>query len=568
MKKILIVDDNSQNLYLLEVLLRAHDYEVTSALHGAEALEKARGDCPAMIISDILMPVMDGFELCRAWKRDDRLKDVPFVFYTATYTDPRDEEFALDLGAERFIVKPQEPEIFLRTLEEVFEAHTAGRRVARKTPELDEKVYFKEYNEALIRKLEQKMFQLGEANRRLEREIADHKRAEAERLRLQDQLFEAQKLEAIGRLAGGVAHDFNNLLSVIISYSEFALEALQPGDPLHQDLVEILGASRRAAVLTHQLLAFSRKQVLKPEVVDLNGILEGMSGMLKRLLGEDIELSFKPQAASGMVRVDPGQIEQVIMNLAVNARDAMPGGGRLTLETCDVELDDSSASQHVAVTPGPYVMLAVTDMGVGMDEATRAQIFQPFFTTKEKGKGTGLGLAMVYGIVTQSGGTIWVYSEPGHGTTFKIYLPRVPPGEASSPRATAGVSSRPAGSETILVVEDEEMVRSLAERILAAAGYTVLAAANGGEALLACERHPGAIHLLLTDVIMPRMSGQELAARLMAVRPALRVLYMSGYTDNAIVQHSVLEESAQFIAKPITASSLAQKVREVLDRET
>jgi PAS domain S-box-containing protein len=378
------------------------------------------------------------------------------------------------------------------------------------------------------------------------------------------QLRLSQRLESVGRLAGGVAHDFNNMLTVIISYTEFAIDAVKKGDPLRQDLEQILKAGRRAAALTYQLLAFSRKQVLEPKVIDLNEIIEEMGEMLKRLLGDDIVLEVRPQTGLGKTRADPSQIEQVIVNLVINSRDAMVAGGRVTIETANVELDEGYANQHTAVAPGPYVMIAVTDTGVGMDSKTREQAFEPFFTTKETGKGTGLGLSTVYGIVKQSGGNIWVYSEPGQGTTFKIYLPMVLTAAETTARA-ASVESRPGGAETILVVEDEEAVRDVSARILTAAGYMVLSAASGGEALLICEQHQGDIHLLLTDVVMPRMSGRELAERLAKLRPGMKVLYMSGYTDNSIVHHGVLDEGTHFLGKPINALVLTRKVREVLD---
>ncbi len=398
-------------------------------------------------------------------------------------------------------------------------------------------------------------------------DISERKRAEKQRDHLEEQLRASQKMEAIGSLAGGVAHDFNNLVSVILSYADFASEAVPEGDPLRDDIEEIRKAGVRAALLTRQLLAFSRKQVLEPKVLNLNLVTADLEKMLRRLIGEDIELVHALARSPGLVKADPGQIEQVIMNLVVNARDSMPSGGTLTLETSSVELDEQYAARHVAMKPGVYVVLAISDTGCGMDDATQRRLFEPFFTTKEKGKGTGLGLSTAYGIIKQSGGDIVVYSELGVGTTVKVYLPRVSdePVATRSSRAPAGPL---VGAETVLVVEDEEAVRNLTSRILRAAGFKVLVASNGEEALQVFERHTGDIQLLVTDVVMPRMSGRQLVARLHVARPALRVLYMSGYTDSAILQHGVLAPGTKFIGKPFNAPDLVRKAREALDDDS
>ena len=384
-----------------------------------------------------------------------------------------------------------------------------------------------------------------------------------DRRKLQDQFRQAQKMEAVGRLAGGVAHDFNNLLSVVLSYSELAIEGLKPGDPLREDMEEINKAGTRATELTRQLLAFSRQQVLEPRVIDLNEILGEMTPMLRRLLGEDVEVAVLATAASSRVVADPTQVEQVVMNLAVNARDAMPAGGTLTLETANVSVDDTYVGKPEDVAPGPFVMLTVTDNGEGMSEATRARVFEPFFTTKETGKGTGLGLATVFGIVQQSHGYVRVQSERGRGTTFQVYFPETDrvADAAVSIAATAMLD----GSETILVAEDDDQVRNVACAVLRRHGYNVLETSNGGEAFLVSSDFSGEIDLLLTDVIMPRVSGRQLAEKLTAQRPEMKVLFASGYTDDAISRHGVLDAGVAFLQKPFAPKALLKKVREVLD---
>jgi PAS domain S-box-containing protein len=391
---------------------------------------------------------------------------------------------------------------------------------------------------------------------------AKHKGEEALR-RTEEQLRQAQKMEAVGRLAGGIAHDFNNVLSVILSYGEMLLADLNPDEPMHGDVAEIQKAGKRAADLTRQLLMFSRQQVLEPKVLDLNDVLTSMDKMLQRILGADVDLVSRPAQGLGRVLVDPSNIEQVVMNLVVNARDAMPTGGRLTMETGNVVLDEAYARDHLGVHAGPHVMFAVTDTGTGIDRATLSRIFEPFFTTKEAGKGTGLGLSTVFGIVQQSGGSIWVYSEPGKGTTFKVYFPRVDGAVDSVRPMMAPATLR--GSETILLVEDDDQVRTVARGILGKSGYHVIEARNAGEALLHSEKHPATIHLLLSDVVMPQMSGPELAKRLASARPYMKVLCMSGYTDDSIVRHGVLEARIAYVQKPITPDALTTKVREVLD---
>jgi two-component system, cell cycle sensor histidine kinase and response regulator CckA len=680
--RVLIVDDKSDNLYYLEALLNGHGYEVASARHGAEALVKARRTAPDLVISDLLMPVMDGYTLLRHWNADPRLRDIPFIVYTATYTEPEDEELALKLGADAFILKPSEPQDFLARLEAVRERGSVRERAEVRTVE-DDPTLLKEYSEALIRKLEEKSLQLEAANDRLTEDIRARIEAEAalresearfrqlaeniddvfwlsdardftmfyvspayasvwgrpceelyespeswiehvhpddrERMeasleayasgawdqtyrivrpddsvrwlrsraypvrdengdvfrvagvsrdvtdyrRMEAQLLQAQKMEAVGRLAGGIAHDFNNLLTAIMGPADLMLMDLKPDDPMRQDVEEIRSAADRAATLTRQLLAFSRQQILEQRPLNLNTLITDLDRLLGRVIGEDIELRTVAADDLGTVRGDPGQFEQVVLNLAINARDAMPDGGTLTIETANAELDEPYANEHFTVRAGSYVMLAVSDTGVGMDAEIRAQVFEPFFTTKDTGKGTGLGLSTVYGIVKQSQGYVWVYSEPGYGSTFKIYLPRVDERAGSGRSDDAHAPVR--GTETILLVEDEELVQGVVRRMLESLGYHVLTAKNGREGLELAEDLEVEIPLVVTDVVMPGMGGRELAERLAEIRPESEVLFVSGYTAESVMRQQVLDNGVHFLQKPFTPAALGRKVRKILD---
>ena len=795
--KILIVDDLEVNLELLEARLEGNGYEVTIARNGIEALEILKTDSFDMIISDILMPRMDGYQLCRECKKDDTLRKIPFVFYTATYTDKKDEEFALSLGAERFIVKPTGNKSFMEIIEGVLKNHKKGLLTLSEIPVEEEDIYLKEYNERLINKLEKKMLDLEReiserkqteeallsernnlrnifesiedgiyiVNQRYDiqyvnpvlvkdfghyegikcyryfhdldkvcswcknqdvlagkivrwewysfknertydligtpmtlpdgtigkleifRDITERKESEVllkesqktllavldsinatiyvadmetseilfmnkhmkdsfsadftgkicwEEFRhrhgpcvhctndkvldeegnsagvqvrheqspvtgkwyinydqvvkwidgryvrlqvatditdfkkMEDQLRQAQKMEAIGTLAGGVAHDFNNILTTIIGNASLALMEVSKDGPLREEINEIKTAGERAASLTRQLLAFSRKQIIQPKILDLNELLTDIEKMLGRLIGENVEILTIPGPELWEVEADLGQIEQVIMDLVINAKDAMPKGGKLTLETANMYLDGNYFRNYgiKEEQPGSYVILVVRDTGIGMNKKTKERIFEPFFTTKEQGKGTGLGMSTVYGIVKQNNGFIWVSSEPGQGSIFNVCLPRAKGGVEEEKEEKERISvSEFGGSETVLIVEDDDGLRKHMRTVLKRNGYKVLEAENGKDALRISKEYDGPIELMITDVVMPKMGGKETAERLQPLYPQMKVIYMSGYTDDAIVHHGVLKSGLNFLEKPFSPEGLARKVREVLNKK-
>jgi two-component system cell cycle sensor histidine kinase/response regulator CckA len=646
--RILIVDDDPLARDQLALILAPEGYDIATAEGGQQALDAVERSPPDLILLDVMMPRVSGYQVAAKLKASSATKGIPIIM-TTVLDDRGARMLGISAGAEDFISKPVDREelcvrvkhhLRLKAYAEYRDKHSQllEGEVGARTADLkeSESLYRATFDAApvgiihiarggrclrvnaragdLLRytreDLQQREFRelmdasaLGAHAKALEElaggsvdrvlkelqlrrrdgtfvwarvQIAAYRDDNGqlqffiatiedvtEQRALEAQLRQASRLDAIGQLAAGVAHDFNNLLSVVLSYTDLIASDLAAGDPAMSDLAEIKGAGMRAVALTRQLLAFSRQQVLQPRVVDLGETVLEMEKMLQRLLGARFELVTILGPDLGRILVDPGQLEQVIMNLVVNARDALPGAGRVTVETSEVTLDDAYAADHAGVTPGPHVMLAVSDAGTGIDKETQARMFEPFFTTKELGKGTGLGLATVFGIVRQSGGTIAVYSELGVGTTFKVYFPIT----LHAKRHAATLSAEPItlrGSETILLVEDEERVRVLVQTILRRYGYEVIAAQGSGEALLLAEQRIGSIDVLLTDMVMPHMNGRVLAERIRAMHPAVKVVYMSGYTDDTVVRHGLLDSTTAFLQKPITPEILARKVREVL----
>ena len=699
MIRILIVDDWKESRYFLNALLNSSGYEVEDACDGAEALDKAMQNPPQLIISDLLMPVMDGYTLLREWKADDRLKQIPFIVYTASYTDPKDEQLALSLGADAFILKLVEPKKFIARIRQVL-AHPAARGlVATPSPmpaapgrisiaaSVEENARnLRQYSEVLIHKLEDKTGELDKANRELQRDIIERKRVEeelrgktafleaqvdssvdgimvvdnygkkilqnrrlnellklppkiaenkddavqvefvarqmknprqfvakiahlyshpdevsrdeielidgtildrcsspvrsktgtyygriwafrdiTEQRKLEAQFRQSQKMEAFGQLAGGVAHDFNNIMAVIQLQIGLlkAKSDLSSGQRIYAG--EIEQAIQRGANLTRQLLLFSRKQTMQPQNLNLKDVVDNMTKMLQRTLGEQIQVQFKFAPEPLFIHADPGMIDQILLNLTVNARDAMPKGGQIIIETSTAEFDEVTAAQSPQARPGSFVCLSVSDTGSGIPPEILLRIFEPFFTTKEVGKGTGLGLATVLGIVEQHQGWINVYSEVGRGTTFRVYLPRQT--EASDTEFFWSSQAPPkGGSETILLVEDDSAVRNAVRKALLQLGYRVLEAANGDDALTVWKQHRDEIRLLLTDLVMPGgMTGKELAQKLLHKNSQLKVIYASGYSVEVVGKDFLLEEGVNFLAKPFQTHTLAQSVRHRLD---
>jgi CheY-like chemotaxis protein len=564
MIKLLVVDDQEQNLYMLQVLLQGHGYDVTLASNGAEALEKARQNPPDLIIADILMPVMDGFTLCREWKKDEHLKTIPFVFYTATYTDPKDEKFAMSLGAERFIIKPTDPEKFIDIVQEVIDQCKAGQLNTSCEPIEEEAVFLKQYNETLIHKLEDKITQLEETNQLLEREVRERKQFEEEKKKLEAQLIQAQKMEAIGTLSGGIAHDFNNILSAVIGYTEIALDDAEKGSLLERNLRGVLQAGKRAKNLTKQILTFSRQAELELKPVQVKMVAEEALKFLRASLPTTIDI-YRDLASDSLIMGDPTQIHQLLMNLCANAGHAMKeNGGILEVILADVELDSNFIAQHPGMIAGPHLKLIVSDTGPGMTTEILKRIFDPYYTTKDKGEGTGLGLSVVHGIIRSNAGAITVYSEPGKGSTFNVFFPVI----EEEIRAEAAVEELlPTGNEKILFVDDEPTLVEITNQMLKRLGYDVVTKTASNEALDLFQAQPEKYDLVITDMTMPGMMGDELAGKLMQIRPDIPVILCTGFSQRITEKKAKHLGIKAFLMKPLVMRSLAVTIRKVLDEK-
>jgi signal transduction histidine kinase len=524
--KILSVDDKAENLYMLEALLRGHGHQVDSASNGIDALHLADRNAYDLIVSDILMPRMDGFQLCRELKRNERTRSIPFIFYTATYTDPKDASFAMSIGADRFLVKPIEPDVFMRTIDEVL--MMGSRTRTRSADEADdESIYLKEYNARLITKLEKKMLDLEQVNRALEADIAERERAEADRAKLERQLRQAQKMEAIGTLAGGIAHDFNNILSGIMGFADLAHQDAGDAVVTRQHVAEILKASQRARELVRQILAFSRQQELSRQPTKLHSALDEALPLLRATIPKYIDIRTDLDTQAPTVLVDTTQFHQIVTNLVTNAWQAIGDKpGRIDVFLRAFTVDEDFARITPDLRPGRYVRLSVADNGPGMSSGTLERIFEPFFTTKEPGSGTGLGLAVVHGIVKATDGAITVYSEPSHGTTFHLYFPAVDL-DSSAPSTVPGNIPRGNG-ERILFIDDERILTSLGERFLTRLGYDPVVETDP---IAAIQRFAtGNFKAVITDLTMPHMSGLDVGRRLLHINPNLPVILSTGYS--------------------------------------
>ncbi|HEX8312571.1 MAG TPA: response regulator [Chthoniobacteraceae bacterium] len=558
--RVLSVDDKDENLYMLEALLRGHGHQVDSASNGVEALKLAERGVYDLIISDILMPGMDGFQLCRELKKDRRLGAIPFIFYTATYTDPRDAAFALSLGADRFLIKPVEPEILIRHAVEVAESGGSLPKAQETTPAPDETIYLKEYNTRLIAKLEQKSLDLEQTNRALQADILERQRTEAERQHLEQQLRQSQKLEAIGTLAGGIAHDFNNILAGIIGFAELGI-AERNIDEAHAHLQEVLCAGHRAKALVEQILAFSRPREQKRTALQLQHAIPESLKMLRATIPAHIEIRSDLEASAPTILGDATQVHQVLLNLVTNAWHAIgdqPGVVDLKLRTRD--LDDDFVHSLPELRPGRYVCLSVKDSGCGINSEMAERIFEPFFTTKEPGKGTGLGLSVVHGIMKASDGAITMQSQPGLGTTFHLYFPAVEL-EPSQPMQSPAKPPQGTG-QRILFVDDEVVLTTLGERFLRRLGYVPVTTTGPGTALELFKAQE--FDLVITDMTMPQTSGIDLGRQLLELRPGIPVILTTGYSaslDGERVQDLGFKA---LLLKPYNLQSLGECVQRVL----
>jgi signal transduction histidine kinase len=597
--KVLVVDDDAQMLRTITDILRLRGYSAVIAGTGKEALEitRAMREAPAVALVDLKLPDMDGIELIRRLREITALTEVVILTGNASIDSA---VRALREDSNDYLVKPVQPDQLVGTIERASERWQRRRaEVAMQESQQRLRLIFDHVGDALF--IAEESGRIIDANpaacalsvqslhslRSLtisdvlpenNGKVLDIRSATfapgvlvytvrdlTRQRKLEDQLVQAQKMEAVGQLAGGVAHDFNNLLTVIMSYSSLLLSDPDATEAVRGDIQEISEAAQRAAALTRQLLAFSRKQVLQLRAVNVNAIVTDVQKMLHRLIGEDITLATNLDPDLALINADPGQLEQVLINLAVNARDAMAGGGVLTITTDNAELSEEHGDRHLGAMPGEYVMLAVTDTGSGMTQEVQQRLFEPFYTTKGPGKGTGLGLATVHGIVKQSGGDVYVYSELGHGTTFKVYFPRLTKAAETVMTTAEHRAVAPRGIETLLFAEDDEALRALGARVLTALGYNVLVARTGAEALKIVAEHSGTIDLVVTDVVMPEMNGSQLVGRVLEARPGIRVLFMSGYTDDEVMRRGVIDGQTAFLQKPFTPDLLAHKVREVLD---
>lgn len=558
---ILSVDDKAENLYMLEALLRGHGHQVDSASNGVDALMLASRKHYDLIVSDILMPRMDGFQLCRELKRDERLRDTPFIFYTATYTDAKDASFALSLGADSFLVKPIEPSGFLKAIEEVISRRAQKPAPIPEEPAEPEAVYLKEYNARLIAKLEKKMLDLEQANRALEADIAERERAEAERAKLERQLRQAQKMEAIGTLAGGIAHDFNNILAGIIGFGELARQDVQDPAATRQHLEEIMKASQRARELVRQILAFSRQQEQTRQPIKLHVVLDEALSLLRASIPKTIDIRADLDRSIPTVLADGTQIHQVATNLITNAWQAIGDkAGVIQVKVAPFKVDEDFARTHPDLRPGNYVRLSVTDNGPGMNGSELDRIFEPFYTTKDPGAGTGLGLAVVHGIMKASDGAITVYSEVDRGTTFNLYFPALEldasPAEESSQRIARGKGQR------ILFIDDERILTSLGERFLTRLGYEPVVETDP---LAAIQRFAcGKFDAVVTDLTMPHMSGLDVGRRLLHIRPDLPIILTTGYSATLDTERVRALGFRDLLIKPYHIETLGESLKKAL----